>query len=108
MGYGAEDDKDMPDSVEIGFFLIIGKEIGANGIENALQHNHPESKMAEVNPHPVEDDERHPAHSQVEDQAERGVFAQRHDLTHDTGDSKGPHDGYHRDAQCPTKDGAKG
>lgn len=88
MGNGAQENKNVPDGVIVGA-LIVGKEIGANGVEYALAEEEDQREGGELCPDSGEDEQHTPTHDEVHRQREFGMLAYGHDL------NDGSHQCYH-------------
>jgi len=92
VGQGPEYDEDMPDGMVERVLFVLVKEIRADGIEDPFGDDPRKSGMRHILPHRPYDEQRRPAHHQVEREGQVRMFAQRDDLTY--------HTGYHA---CPEK-----
>ena len=76
---GAQKHEYMPNSVVVGE-LVVGKEIGANGIENAFAEKEKQREGRELCPDSRKDEQYTPTHNEVHRQGELGALAYRHNL----------------------------
>ena len=80
MGSRAEDDEHMPDGVVEGVLFVLAEKIRADGVERAFRNDPPERRVRHMQPHRPEDQQRHPAHCQIESKGQVRVLAEGNEL----------------------------
>ena len=81
MAQRTQHDENMPNSMPISMLLIAVEEIGSDRIEDAFGHYPPKSGMRHTQPHRPNDQQRHPAHDQIERQRQTRMATQGNELT---------------------------
>ncbi len=88
MGHGAQEDKDVPDGVEM-LLAVVGEEISAGRVKHTLSDQQRNGQRRELRHDGLEDQQHTPAHHQINRQRETGKAAHGEHLVEDA-----PEDGH--------------
>ena len=103
MGEGTKQDKDVPNGVIMGLF-VVGKEVSSCGIGDALGQEEPEGDGRQELYHGFGNEDDAPAHDEIDGERESRPAVYREDFIESAGYHQEPQEREHRPAQPSAHD----